>query len=92
MDDPAIEVQVVYAQVDQQIVRSVRLPVGATVAEAIDASGIAKLIAEGSLDGRRIGIFSHKVALDRAVEQGDRIEIYRPLTIDPMDARRRRAR
>lgn len=92
MDEPTIEAQVVYAQVGRLIFRNVRLPQGATVGEAIDAAGIAKMIPAGSIDDRQIGVFSHKVALDHVVEQGDRIEIYRPLTIDPMDARRRRAR
>lgn len=92
MDEPTIQAHVVYAQVDQLIVRSVRLAPGATVGEAIDASGIASLIPTKSIDGRQIGIFSRKVAVDHAVEEGDRIEIYRPLSTDPMDARRRRAR
>ena len=92
MDEPTIEAQVVCAQVGRLVVRNVRLPPGATVGEAIDVSGIASLIPAASIDDSQIGIFSRRVALDHAVVQGDRIEIYRPLTIDPMDARRRRAR
>ena len=92
MDELTIQAHVVYAQADHLIVRSVRLTPGATVSEAIDASGIANLIPEGSIEGRQIGVFSRKVAFDHAVEDGDRIEIYRPLSLDPMDARRRRAR
>jgi putative ubiquitin-RnfH superfamily antitoxin RatB of RatAB toxin-antitoxin module len=92
MRKTTIDVQVVYAQAGRQILLNVRLPQGATVGGAIDAAGMAAMISPLCIDGRRIGIFSRKVALDHVVEQGDRIEIYRPLTIDPMDARRRRAR
>ena len=91
MNERTIDAQVVYAQVGRLNLRNVRLHQGATVGEAIDAAGIATMIPAGSIEGRRIGIFSRKVNLDHVVEQGDRIEIYRPLTIDPMDARRRRA-
>jgi putative ubiquitin-RnfH superfamily antitoxin RatB of RatAB toxin-antitoxin module len=40
----------------------------------------------------RVGVFGRLVDLGRAVAAGDRIEIYRPLTADPKEARRRRAR
>jgi putative ubiquitin-RnfH superfamily antitoxin RatB of RatAB toxin-antitoxin module len=92
MDELFIDAQVVYAQADRQILLNIRLPQGRTVSGAIEAAGIAAMISAGSIDGRQIGIFSRKVDLGHVVEQGDRIEIYRPLTIDPMDARRRRAR
>jgi putative ubiquitin-RnfH superfamily antitoxin RatB of RatAB toxin-antitoxin module len=39
-----------------------------------------------------LGIFSRRVAADYPVEPGDRVEIYRPLDLDPMEARRKRAR
>lgn len=92
MDDPMIDAQVACALADRQIVLGVRLLQGATVGAAIEASGIAAMIAPGRIDDRQIGIFSRKVPLDYVVTHGDRIEIYRPLAIDPMAARRRRAR
>lgn len=92
MSDPTIDVQVVYAQAGRQVVLNVQLPQGTTVSEAIVAAGMAAKIVPSCNDGHQVGIFSRKVALDHVVEHGDRVEIYRPLTIDPMDARRRRAR
>ena len=62
--------------------RSLSLPAGATVRDALAASG---------LEGHACGIFGKRVALDRKLAEGDRVEIYRPLAMDPKDARRRRA-
>ncbi|MEP7184446.1 MAG: RnfH family protein [Rhodanobacter sp.] len=87
-----IRAQVVYAEAGQQTKLEILLVEGTTVRDAINASGIAAMIPEGSMDGCHWGIFARKVAPDHVVVHGDRIEIYRPLTIDPMDARRRRAR
>jgi putative ubiquitin-RnfH superfamily antitoxin RatB of RatAB toxin-antitoxin module len=92
MDERTITVEVVHAQSGQSILRRVRLPTGSTVIQAIEASGIPAMLSEGAVDCRQAGIFSQKVALDHVVEEGDRIELYRPLMLDPMEARRRRAR
>ena len=62
--------------------RSLNLPAGATVRDALAASG---------LEGPACGIFGKRVALDRKLAEGDRVEIYRPLALDPKEARRRRA-
>ena len=58
------------------------LPARATVREAISASG---------LSGSACGIFGKRVTLDTLLSDGDRVEIYRPLAVDPKEARRRRA-
>lgn len=92
MDESTIRVQVVYARAERRIRCEVLLPPGATVKEAIDVSGIVEMIPAGSIDALHLGVFGRKVTPDQPVEEGDRIEIYRPLRIDPMDARRRRAR
>jgi putative ubiquitin-RnfH superfamily antitoxin RatB of RatAB toxin-antitoxin module len=47
---------------------------------------------EVAFDPSRLGIFSRRVTADDLLHDGDRVEIYRPLTLDPKDARRRRAR
>ena len=62
--------------------RSLDLPAGATVRDALAASG---------LEGHACGIFGKRVTLDRKLAEGDRVEIYRPLALDPKEARRRRA-
>ncbi len=90
--DSSIAIEVVYAETDRQVVRPIRVPAGITVSEAINASGIATLLPDGVVDVDRLGVFSRKVAPEQLVRDGDRIEIYRPLVLDPMEARRRRAR
>ena len=87
-----ITVNVVYAEPERQVVRRVSLPVGSTVMQAIEASGIAQAVADLVIDPERLGIFSRKAAPDQVLGEGDRVEIYRPLTLDPKEARRRRAR
>jgi putative ubiquitin-RnfH superfamily antitoxin RatB of RatAB toxin-antitoxin module len=92
MAERVISVQVVYAGMDSQILRRVDVIEGSTALEAIEASGIAEAIPAEIIHPERLGIFSKRVSAGHIVEQGDRIEIYRPLMLDPMAARRRRAR
>jgi putative ubiquitin-RnfH superfamily antitoxin RatB of RatAB toxin-antitoxin module len=61
------------------------------VIQAIEVSGVSRAVPGLVIDPSRLGVFSHKVAPDQVLEQGDRVEIYRPLTLDPKEARRRRA-
>lgn len=83
----AVEVEVVYARPGEQVALALRLPCGANVRDAIQASGLMGRLAElGS-----VGIHGRIVALDTELECGDRVEIYRPLAVDPKLARRRRA-
>ncbi|MBT2142438.1 MULTISPECIES: RnfH family protein [unclassified Rhodanobacter] len=92
MAERTIRVEVVYAGTERPIRRRVELADGCTVMQAIDASGIVTMLPGGAVDPARLGVFARKVAPDRLVREGDRIEIYRPLLLDPMEARRRRAR
>lgn len=87
-----ITVQVVYALPHQQAVVRVTLPVGATVGEAIDASGLAARYVQLGEAPLRVGVFGKVVALARPLAHGERVEIYRPLTVDPKEARRRRVK
>jgi putative ubiquitin-RnfH superfamily antitoxin RatB of RatAB toxin-antitoxin module len=87
-----ITVEVVCATAQRQLLRQVSLPVGSRVISAIEQSGILQEMPEVAFDPLRIGIFSRRVAPDEVLHDGDRVEIYRPLTLDPKDARRRRAR
>lgn len=92
MAERTIRVEVVYAGAERPIQRRAALAEGSTVMQAIDASGIAAMLPDGAIDPARLGIFARKVTPDRLVREGDRIEIYRSLLLDPMEARRRRAR
>lgn len=78
----ALRIEVVSARSERADVVEVRLPDGATVRDALAASG---------LQGNHIGIFGKRVTLETRLANGDRIEIYRPLSTDPKEARRRRA-
>lgn len=89
--DPTIQIEVVHALPGRQEKRMVELPMGATVAQAIEASGIVDCIPGGIVEPAQLGIFSRKVALDSVLAHGDRVEIYRQLTLDPKEARRKRA-
>ena len=84
-------VEVCYAKPDQQWVIPVTLEAGVTVKQAILASGILSVCAELILDELVVGVFSQKCDLDALLQQGDRVEIYRPLEIDPKQARLLRA-
>ncbi|AHX12870.1 hypothetical protein CH75_06025 [Dyella jiangningensis] len=87
----SLHVEVVYAGPSQQVVRRVNMPAGSTVMQAIEASGLARDIPGLTVDPARLGIFSRKALPDQLLSEGDRVEIYRPLTLDPKEARRRRA-
>jgi putative ubiquitin-RnfH superfamily antitoxin RatB of RatAB toxin-antitoxin module len=63
---------------------SVALPAGSTVDEAMRAAGLGP--------AGPVGIFGKQVKPDRVLQDGDRVELYRPLVLEPMEARRRRAR
>jgi len=92
MAERSITVEVVHADAGRQTLRRVELANGSTVMQAIEASGIVELIPDGAVDPHRLGIFARKATPDQQVHDGDRIEIYRSLLLDPMEARRRRAR
>lgn len=93
MVDPVIEIEVVYAAVDRQVLRALSVPEGTTVREAVLKSGIGEEFPELDLSECALGIFG-KVVADpqvRLIQAGDRIEIYRPLLADPKEVRRLRA-
>jgi putative ubiquitin-RnfH superfamily antitoxin RatB of RatAB toxin-antitoxin module len=84
-----IRVEVAYALPGRQELVEVELEQGATAAQAIEQSEILQRVP--GLDASRIGIFGREVAPAQVLRDGDRVEIYRPLQIDPKDARRQRA-
>ena len=86
-----IDVEVAYAEPSRQFLRRITLAAGATIADAIAASGLE---AELGIDTSPLaaGIWSKPKPRDTRLADGDRVEIYRPLTADPKEARRRRAR
>ena len=71
---------------------AVELPAGARVLDAIRASGAMQGEAAVDISTQAVGIWGRTVALEAELAEGDRVEIYRPLMMDPKEARRRRAR
>jgi len=86
-----ITVTVVYALPDAVTEIEVRLVEGATVAEAIERSGIATKIRGADIADAPVGIFGKRVRRDTMLGNGDRVEVYRRLIADPKSTRRRRA-
>jgi putative ubiquitin-RnfH superfamily antitoxin RatB of RatAB toxin-antitoxin module len=82
-------VEVVFALPLEQDATVVECPEGATVREAIEQSAL--LARHVGVDLGRVGIWGRRCSLDDTVREGDRIELYRALTADPKEVRRRRA-
>ena len=91
MAERMLMVEVVYADAAQAVRRRLEMAPGSTVMQAIETSGIIAWLPQAALDSTRLGIFAQHVSAGQLLQDGDRIEIYRPLQLDPMDARRRRA-
>ena len=85
-----LEIEVVYARPERQVLIQVSVPDGSSVRDAIVRSNI--LSDELDLETLAVGIFARRVTLDYILKTGDRVEIYRPLTMSPVDARRWRAK
>lgn len=88
----SLRVEVVYALPAEQAVVSLELEDGATVAEAIERSGLVGRFPEIAAAPAVVGIFGRRTTPGARVQDGDRIEIYRPLTADPKEVRRARAK
>ncbi len=88
-----IRVEVVYALPERQTLLSLQLPAPATVADVLLQAAPALQRRHPALDWQqhKLGIFSRLVTPSEPVQDGDRIEIYRPLHSDPMQQRRQRA-
>ncbi len=91
-DKTAIRASVVLAEPTSQRIVSVKLSQGATVAEAVVASGLLAGRAATERAGLAYGIYGRVVDGDSQLEEGDRVEILRPLPQDPRSRRRRLAR
>ena len=87
-----IEVEVLYAPSPaRQELRALRMDEGATAAQALEASGLYEVFPELRDAELKIGIHARLVERDTPLRQGDRVEVYRPLQVDPKEGRRTRA-
>ena len=84
-----VHVELILVLTENTIVHEcVRLQDGATVGDAIAAVQLMKRYPEAA--SFVVGIFSKKVTLETLLRSGDRVELYRPLILDPKDRRRQR--
>ncbi len=84
-------VEVAWATPALQVLVEVAVAPGASVEQVVRESGMLERFPEIDLKQQRVGIFGEPAALNDAVHDGDRVEIYRPLRADPKEVRRRRA-
>ncbi len=94
-----IQVEVAYATPEHQLIIAVKVPEGCTALEAVEQSGITERFDTINIYQDPMGIFSQPLngkvlpePSDYILQAGDRIEIYRPLLIDPKQARLNRAK
>ncbi|MEN8213361.1 MAG: RnfH family protein [Pseudomonadota bacterium] len=86
-----IRVEVAHALEGRQMILSLEAPQGITANEAIRQSGILQEFPGIDLHNNGIGIFGKASKMDAVLQDGDRVEIYRPLIADPKEARKKRA-
>ncbi len=88
---PQINIEVACATAVKQKVISLQVPEGTRLADAVARSGIADEFPELNMSITKMGIFGRVEPQDRILTEGDRVEIYRPLLINPRQARLNRA-
>ena len=86
-----ISIELVFAAPESQVLLELKLPTAATVASAIAASGLAEQYPDFQVFDLPAGIWGRRVSAEEKLKEGDRVEIYRELLIDPMEARRLKA-
>lgn len=88
-----IQVEVAFAAPDKQSILKLSVVEGTSVFDAAVASGIDSIYPEIDFSSADMGIFGKTVKKpkEQALREGDRVEIYRPLLIDPKQARLNRA-
>ena len=86
----SVAIRVAYATREEQVIIELSVPKGTTIQEAIERSGILNRYPDIDLRRQGVGVFGQARALDYCPRTGDRIEIYRPLVLDPKEARRKR--
>jgi uncharacterized protein len=93
MPDAPIEVTVAFSPAPREVREwELRLPVGSTVADAIGASGLRGEFPALDFGALALAVWGRKASLQQPLRDGDRVEAYRPLMVDPKVARRERFR
>lgn len=97
-DIEMIAVEVAYALLDKQKILQLLVEPGTTAFQAAERSGITDVFPQIDLESADMGVFGQSLGTrglkppkQYVLQEGDRVEIYRPLVADPKEARRRRA-
>ena len=85
------QIEVAYATPAKQIILECEIDTGTSARDAVKNSGIDQHFPEIDLESCELGVFGKAIPADYELQNGDRIEIYRPLIADPKEVRRRRA-
>jgi putative ubiquitin-RnfH superfamily antitoxin RatB of RatAB toxin-antitoxin module len=88
---PQIAIEVVFAKPGEQFLHQIHVPADSTIELAIRQSGVLERFPEIDLATNKVGVFGKAAPLKSTLNDGDRIEIYRPLIADPKEARKKRA-
>ena len=87
-----MRVEVAYGTAERQTLIALEVEEGSTVARVLQSAGVKQAFAGLPLESMPVGIFGRRVDREAVLRQGDRVELYRALAMDPKEARRRRAR
>lgn len=92
-EPPPIDVEVVHASAPHRVQRvPLQLPAGSTALDALRASGLTVALGAAVLDTLSLGLGGRRCEPTAVLRSGDRLELLRPLQVDPKEARRLRYR
>lgn len=83
-----VKVELVFALPSRQFLNKTTLPSGSTVKDLVASSGVEREFPGHDFSRAPLGIWGRRVSAEHKLQDGDRVEIYRPLAIDPREARR----
>ena len=86
-----MRVELAYADPVREILIAIEVRPGSTVFDCVEGSGLFRLVPDLRETGLGFAVFGRRAEPTEPVSKGDRIEVLRPLQIDPKEARRRRA-
>ncbi|MCP2039708.1 putative ubiquitin-RnfH superfamily antitoxin RatB of RatAB toxin-antitoxin module [Neisseria sp. HSC-16F19] len=86
-----LPVEVAYASPERSLLLALEVRPGTTAREAVLQSALAAHFPEADFQAAPLGVFGKAVADDYVLQAHERVEVYRPLLIDPKENRRRRA-
>ena len=87
-----MKVELVYIDTDDEFIVTLDMAAAATVADAVEQSQVLDKFPSLKAVDYQLGIYSQEVSAETRLQAGDRVEVYRPLVLDPMEVRRQRAK